>query len=276
MNFIKTYEGFEIGDFKTFIDKYKKKGYISRTDMKRMDSTDLKSEYFNRINTRIDKCLEFFNRNDFDLLSDLLLDVYDEFPTIDSSKVNYSFSLSVEDKTTTSSSFTIPVSIMSTPSWDSNSSFWDPSVNKYHTNLREKEDLIDRIVTHIVTDRKSSIASAEERMKKEIEKRPGNKDFYTSYQLRNLLTKNPYQNLIINPVLTFDMMLDVDDINDYGWGTPGANEKYEIIRQFEKLSEPQMKRYLSAIGYDSYFRISNDSNHSHNRFLRFNIPISIS
>lgn len=270
MNFIKTYEGFEIGDFKTFLDKYKKKGYISRTDMKRMDSTDLKSEYFNRIDNRIGKCFEFFNNNDFDLLSDLMIDVYDEFPTIDSSKVNYSFSLSIEDKTTVSSTFNIPVSIVSTPNWDSNSSFWDPSVNKYHTNLRSKEDLIDSIISRIVDTRKTSIADQEERKRKQSEKRPGAIDPWSSYQLRNLINKNPYQNLIINPVLTFDMILD-SDVEDYAWGTPGANEKYELIRQFEKLSEPQMKRYFSAIGYDSYFRISNDGTYSHNRFLRFNI-----
>jgi hypothetical protein len=273
VNFIKTYEGFEIGDFKTFLDKYRKKGYISKTDMKRMDSTDLKSEYFNRINNKVDSCLEFFNRNDFDLLSDLLLDVYDEFPTINSSKVNYSFSLSIEDKTTTSNTFTIPVSIM-TGAYSYDPSFWDPSVNKYHTNLRGKEDLIDGIISRIVDNRKRSISEEEERKKKQIERRPGVRDFWSSYQLRNLTNKNPYQNLIINPVLTFDIKLDSD--MDYGWGTPGANEKYEMIRQFEKLSEPQMKRYFSAIGYDSYFRVSNDGNYSNNQFLRFNISLSIS
>lgn len=273
VNFIKTYEGFEVGNFKTFLDKYRKKGYISRTDMKRMDSTDLKSEYFNRINNRVESCINFFNNTDFDLLSDLMIDVYDEFPTIDSLKVNYHFNILVEDKTTISSITNIPVSIMAISPYSFDSSFWDPNVNKYHRELRSKEDIIESIINNIVESRKRQMADAEETKKKEFEKRPGFRDPWSSYQLKTLSYKNPYQNLIINPVLTLDIKLDSD--MDFGWGTPGANEKYQMMADFKKIAEPQLKRYFSAIGYDSYFSISSDANYSNNKFLRFNIAVSI-
>lgn len=279
VNFIKTYEGFEVGNFKTFLDKYRKKGYISRTDMKRMDSTDLKSEYFNRINNRVESCINFFNNTDFDLLSDLMIDVYDEFPTIDSLKVNYHFNILVEDKTTISSITNIPVSIMGIGPYSFDSRFWDPNVNKYHRELRSKEDIIESIIS-IVESRKRQMANAEETKKREFEKRPGFKDPWSSYQLKTLTYKNPYQNLIINPVLTLDIRLDGETSSnpysdmDFGWGTPGANEKYQIMADFKKMAEPQLKRYFSAIGYDSYFSISSDANYSNNMFLRFNIAVS--
>lgn len=268
MKHLKTHEGFEVGDFKTFISKYKKTGYISRTDMKRMDATDMKFEYFDRIITKVDKCYDFFNINDFTLLSDLMLDVYDEFPTIDSDKVRYSFGVSYEDRVDYS------VGYIST-SVDDKGNQIIPYLDNKHAGLKDKKDVIQSIINGVVVDREVSIRTTEHEIidrpsyKREI--RAGIEDPNIS-KLRNLKTRNPWRNLNIKAYLYIDIKLSESNFN---WRLHDQNnERYYMIDNFKKLTKTQLERYFSMLDSDYKFEVGCNDFYNNN-YPRIAISITI-
>jgi len=85
MKYLKTYKLFEsinLDDYEDFISKWKKSGgYISRNTVKKMDEIGIKHEYFSKVKNDIDRCYSFFGKNDIELLSDLMLEAFDEVPS---------------------------------------------------------------------------------------------------------------------------------------------------------------------------------------------------
>lgn len=275
MKHLKTYEGFEIGDFKTFIDKYKKKGYISRTDMKRMDATDKKYSYFSRILQKIDICYNFFNINDVDLLSDLMLDVYDEFPTFDTNSIRYSFGISYEDKVARYTSYAISnhtnnigVSVNNRGS----------EISKYgddtdiHIGLKDKKDVVQNIINSVIKDRESSIKSKEDEIRDtQRTRRPGVKS-YGEETLRQIKTMNPFRDLKIKANLHIDIKISEEDFNR------NNNDRYYMVQNFNKLAKAQLERYFSMLNINHLthgFEITCDNDYHYTNHHRYTVHINV-
>lgn len=267
MNHLKTYEGFEIGDFKTFIDKYKKKGYISRTDMKRMDATDMKFEYFDRISKKVDSSYNFFEINDFETLSYLMLDVYDEFPSIHSDDVRYSFGISYEDKINYYGGGGgvkyIDVSVD-----DKGKPVFKFGTNT-HAGLMDKKDVIQSIIDGVVKDREYSIKAKESEIKDPQRTHRAGVEPYGLETLRNLKTRNPFRNLNIKAYIYIDVKITE---SDFDWRSQ-SNDRYHMVENFKKLTIEQLVRYFSMLGNIYRFEIG-CSDYS-NSYPRFTVAINI-
>lgn len=255
MKYISTYEGYDIGDFKTFINKYNKSGgYVSKTDIKRMDASDIKFEYFKNIEKSVDKCMSFFNRNDFELLEDLLQEVYDECPFLNRDKTYKYFELNC-----------------STDRWNHNSFRFCASEDKFSISSREhfkvssKDIIIDTIVSRAELDIKQKIDKETEdvikdRSARSIRRnRPGIKS-YSELKLDELKKLNPFKNMKISPELCIDFasVVNFDNYNDEDF-VPGWNGSFGSQRQIDerirgeeimKHTTGQLSRYFSTIGHD--------------------------
>ena len=273
---LKTYEAFDIDNFKTFIDKYRKSGgYVSKTDIKRLDDSDIKYDNFKIIEDGVDRCLEFFRNNDFELLEDILLDLYDECPYLDRDKTIKYFSLKCNAR--------------NFGGWYSGTEF-DIDAGKFQSDsnglpnkylgyeLSDRVDLIDSIFSKADSKLKNEIAEEREKMKKDESGRPG-KDSYSVIKLRSLLkAKTPFKKMAITPNIIINFAtVQSDDYQHYDYEEEQTirSENNEKNNKIKSLLDQSISRYLSAIGYPgskTYIK----SDYSWYTFLMPNFKIEVS
>lgn len=246
MKYLKAYEAFEIGDFKSFINKYKKSGgYISKNDIKRLDASDVKYEYFKNIETSINNCIRFFNNNDFDLLEDILLDVYDECPFLDRTGTFKYFALKCTNKNY----------------WNNNSIEFIVSeddkglASRDHVKLSSKDVILDTLVNKSIENIQKQIEKQKDSLKTDQSGRPG-KDPISLMTIRELVKTNPFRKVEISPIIEIDFKSrntwedDEDWDDDGGWNSPRKQAERERSDKIIKFSTEALNRYFSAIGYD--------------------------
>ena len=208
MKYLKSYKLFEsinIDDYEDFISKWKKSGgYISRNTIKKMDEIGIKHEYFNKIKDDIDKCYSFFDKNDIELLSDLMLDAFDEVPSISQESANYSFGVKC-----VSSKYGDHVNIGYPVSYNSEGKMftaWEPST---HHHLLDKDVLLERLIRTIIVDREKLIEKEERELEESIRKKA--KHYYIGMSkttISHLKSTSPFRSLSVSPVIYIDTIID--------------------------------------------------------------------
>lgn len=276
MKYLKTYKLFEsinLDDYEDFISKWKKSGgYISRNTVKKMDEIGIKHEYFSKVKNDIDRCYSFFGKNDIELLSDLMLEVFDEVPSISQESANYSFGIKCA-----SSKYDDHVNIGYPVSYNSEGKMftaWEPST---HHHLMDKDVLLEKLIRTIIVDRENLITKEERDLEERIKKK--DKHYYIGMSkatISHLKSTSPFRSLNVNPVIYIDTVVDGEAPV---W--PSSNTDWYMIRQnFMTYAKQSVIRYLSAIGYnlqESKVILREDGTHmAHQKRFRVEAVVNLS
>jgi hypothetical protein len=242
MKHLKTYEELDTDLYRSFMDKYKKSGFISQKSIKNLNKMGIQHEYFERIQRDIKKCYNFFEANDFEILEDILQYAFDECPIPISVEFIW-FSINIQPGTWTFDDADVIVS-----EDDKNLS------SKKHVKLTNEVDILDHIIGKIEDTQKRKIEDTQKRRDAEIEKRPGVKDNYYTYNLRALKSEDPYKKMKIQPQISIQLKFDFTDtdvfMEDELWRKIRI-ERSDILYKFlNTLKDDEIiGRYLRAIGY---------------------------
>lgn len=238
MDYIMTYEGFELDKFKSFIKKHQKSGgYISKSDIKRLDSIGVNYNFFNTVKRKVDDSLNFLKSQDIDLLNDLMLDVYDEFPSINSSDKNIYYQVIAQpDRSLLFDEICVTVSEddRGLPSRD-------------HRRFSNPENITENIIERIIDGYESKIKDKRQTASMEKEKH-GKIDSWTKYILRELEHSDPTTtDISIYPQINLELSIqDISYTLSYE-----VNNYYRTLDDFSKESLAQINRYIKAIGYQT-------------------------
>jgi hypothetical protein len=248
-----TFEGFTTGKFNDFIKKYSKTTYVSKTDIKRMNDSDMKYEYFKKLEKDVDMCQSFFKSNDIDLLGDILLDVFDDFPV---RITGYTFYLSCRD-TEYWGSDEIRIVVSENDNGE--------KVLGHRGIFTNKEKMMSGVINGICDARERMVnrtkSDLTDSVVKQMEKDPKQIKtmLFRSYdreKIRSMSKRNPFKKIIIKPELEIECNLEFKNnkIQMYGIVTPEMKEEREKREGFEKSMKAAISRYLVAIGYGgTYF-----------------------
>lgn len=224
---------FSIGNFDTFIKKYNKTNYVSKREIKKFNSSDIKFDYFKELENQVEKCIDFISNNDMDILDDILLDIRDDF----SFEIDHRFfKLKYKD-----------------------GSYWDSNdMNIYlkpeETSIDDKYDIMNKIITGIAKSREILIHTTKEK----ILNKSGEKydRYYNKTKLASMGGKNPFSKIKVSPRLEIEA--DLLFYNNNYWGLENSEERREIIERnykimddFQKALKSCVLRYLDAIGYQN-------------------------
>lgn len=66
MNYLTTFEAFDIEKYREFAKKYKKTGYISKGSIKKLEEMGIKASEFQKMCGCISKYVKFLERTDFE------------------------------------------------------------------------------------------------------------------------------------------------------------------------------------------------------------------
>lgn len=241
-------EFFDKDQFKSFMDKYKKTGYISKGSIKSFDKSDLKYKYFKNIQDSVSECVSFANKCNIPLLKDLLQEICDDYsPYVDRDDIKIYFNIYAKDRSIWS---TDPVILII-----SEDEKGIPS--REHIKTSDTLILIENLVNRLIESRKQSI----EKTKSEIEDskkrtRPGMTPYGTD-TLNKLNSTNILKDVEISPQMVISMFFRFEDDEDYSFSPEYRKFKSDTVYSFEKELKGVMDRYFYAIGYQNEFIINN-------------------
>lgn len=218
---------YSVGSFNDFIKKYSKTDYVSSNNIKKLNNSDIKYDYFKKLESDVSKCLDFISNNDIELLEDILIDVRDDFDF----KINgHRFKIKFKD-----------------PYWRSTE--MSIYIKKDEISETDKSDIIGNIINNISDSRDKLVKTT----KYDIE---DNLDSWSKYYRKTTLLsmskQNPFNGINIKPSLTIDAdLLFITEL----WNYP-LEDRDEIIKNnseqlsnFETTLKNCLNRYLDAIGF---------------------------
>lgn len=232
---LKTYE--DIDKYKSFINKYKKSGYISKRTLKTMKELGIK-DAFGIIKNKVSICYKIFNKQNRTLFDDLFQYAEDDFNV----KALYNwYSIRVEPDYPLKG-FTLVVSHDGTL----------PSKNG--EKLDSEINIVDNIIRNI-----ESVADDKRR---ELKDRENKMDNWYKYQASIMSKKDIFDNVKILPSMSIQIQLpntdfDYEDIEEYERIRKVKSENsYKIKNELKKyLKDDIIDRYLKTIGISIDFDI---------------------
>jgi len=241
--------------YKSFIDRYRKTDYISKTNMKRMYKMGIGPEVFKKLENDINKCYTFFKKNDIDILKEILQYAEDDSPV---SVISGFVWFSINSKSKPRSYFSLDNTNIII-SEDNNGL---PS--RDHKRLSNRLDILNNIIESIDKVRTKSIEHWTKRKEDDSVKRPGFVDPYITMGLKGMEESDPYEVITINPQISLDFefqLRQIGDVNDdeyYNYNGPNYTKRRDDVQKFKNLLEGDdcIGRYFRAIGYsDIKFKI---------------------
>lgn len=251
-------EFFDKDQFKSFLDKYRKSGYISKGSIKKLDKSDLKYDYFKNILDRVTNCISFTNDTDIELLQDILQEAYDECSYIDRDSVLIWFSLTSNDKENYGG--------------DTVNTIISEDINGKPCYRHEKTSdtlkVVDSIIDGLNNSRIRSISKYEDEIKNAG--KPGGVDKPRAgikprrYDtIRRLKTINLLKKVTIGLELHISIWFHFPEIyflGDDPYRFEEMRQKDKILYKFESDLKNCVERYFRAIGrYDTKFSIRHGS-----------------
>lgn len=220
---------YSVGSFNDFIKKYSKTDYVSSNNIKKLNNSDIKYDYFKKLESDVNKCLDFISNNDIELLEDILIDIRDDFDF----KINsHRFKIKFKETYWRSTEMSI-------------------YIKQEEISTNDKSDIIKNIINNISDSRDKLTRATKDDLESTL-------DSWTRYHRKtNLLTmseKNPFNDITLKPSLIID--IDLLFLNDL-WNYTHDNDELNRIRDnnstqlsiFEALIKNCLNRYLDAISY---------------------------
>ncbi len=166
------YKTYGVGSFNKFIKKYKKTDYASSNSIKKLDNSDIKYDYFKKLESDVNKCLDFISNNDIELLEDILIDMRDDF---DFKINNHRFKIKFREDNWPSTEMSV-------------------FIKQEKISENDKNDIVEDII--------NNISDSRDRMIQDIRKEIDNslKSLSKSFHKEKLLTmssKNPFNKIIL-------------------------------------------------------------------------------
>lgn len=289
MRYLTTYDLFEaisIDDYEDFISKWKKSGgYVSKGSVKKLGEIGIGHDKFNKLREDISKCYQFYEMNDIDLLSDLLLDAFDESPLIPARSANYSFGLICEGD------YSDGINIEIITSLNSEGKLINKWMSSSHESLVSMDSVFEDIMRNVINNRNSKIESEEKELSDLIDKKSKGLDRWgkpvttrsrireydigsSKEKIRLLKMRTPFRSLKIKPIIYIDA--EIVNSDEVDW-TERRNEIYNVRHEFVNNVRGCIPRYLSAIGLqnmDQRVSISEDSSMSYQK-LRLKVTVDL-
>lgn len=252
MLYLNTFEAFDIKSFNNFIKKNSKTNYISTTDIKRLNNSDLTYKDYQKINDDIDRNIKFIQANDLSILDEILIDVQDEFEF----KVKrVQFKLYCADKSYWDSNRTNDIFITKS---NSGKLYTSNLIDRFE--LLPKEEIFNLVVKNICDTREATI----QRKHDELTSTDKFRRTMAKLGVKSIANHKLFKKVEIFPILTIrgEFLFRDYDVSLYTRHTDPEEEQerssfeHEKIRNFTSNMEISISRYLASIGYsDLKFRL---------------------
>ena len=250
--------------YNPFIDRYRKTGYISTTNIKRMDNMGITYDEFMKIQSDVDKCFNFFEKNDLDVLREILTYEHDMPPGAADGFIWFS----------------IDANVGSLDRINIVASLDDKDLpSKEHKKLCNKLDVTEAIIERIDDGLNAKFDHYKKRQEEEKLSKTGYKDtVWTSYMLKDLKKIKPYK-VNISPVISIQFKLDFGEYDDdyYNYNSERNVYKRDSIERHKNIlkGDEVIGRYLRAIGYSDVQYTINESYQVWLSMAEYKITINI-
>jgi hypothetical protein len=229
-----------------------------------MDNMGITYDEFMKIQSDVDKCFNFFEKNDLDVLREILTYEHDMPPGAADGFIWFS----------------IDANVGSLDRINIVASLDDKDLpSKEHKKLCNKLDVTEAIIERIDDGLNAKFDHYKKRQEEEKLSKTGYKDtVWTSYMLKDLKKIKPYK-VNISPVISIQFKLDFGEYDDdyYNYNSERNVYKRDSIERHKNIlkGDEVIGRYLRAIGYSDVQYTINESYQVWLSMAEYKITINI-